>query len=47
MILSFNRENLKTIVSNLKDNISKFALNLNIHLKTIIETKKSSKHEYM
>lgn len=40
MVLSYNRDNLKIIVSNLKDNISRFALNLNVHLKIILETKK-------
>lgn len=47
IILSFRKENLRTIVTNLKDNISCFALNLNIHLKTILETKKDTKLEYM
>lgn len=42
MILSFKKENLRTIVTSLKDNISKFAFNLNVHLKIIIETKKDT-----
>ena len=42
MTLSFKKENLRTIVTSLKDNISVFAFNLNIHLKNILETKKDT-----
>ena len=44
MILSFNKENLKTIIDNLKDNISTFGFNLNLNLENILKIKKQNNY---
>ena len=44
MILSFNKENLKTIIDNLKDNISTFGFNLNLNLENILKVDKKEKN---